>query len=300
MPGTYFGPYGSQWDEAAEATGTNAGIHPLGHKLILPDAREYSYSKMGATVAVAGNLYQSVASVANYTDLVCDTARAIGATAVSATLGGTAVTIDQFTEGIVHINDATGQGYAYRIRRALAEGDANAAQTSTTGVCTVNLAPGESVQVALTVTTTQLGFTQNRFDEVIIHPSPPTAQLAGVTPGVTTANYYGWVQTKGPAAVLADGTLLEGNEVQASVTVDGSVENRKTRVVTGATTAADSTIGAKATDQDGSEVSVVLMGTTISTTYDISAGIAANAPKVGECIEADASTEYALIELMLA
>ena len=147
-------------------------------------------------------------------------------------------------------------------------------------------------------TGSDLSFTRNRFHQVLIHPAPPTAGLAGVSPGVAAADRFYWSQIGGEAAVLADGTLLAGLPVQASITTNGAVENEKTRVRTGSTAAADATTGSLLTDQDGAEVNVRVMTAAITTTYDISGGIAYNAPLVGICLKANADTEYALIDLI--
>lgn len=301
MPGTFFGPYGENNSTYANAGNANLGRWPLGHYLVLPDGRKYRFALNDGTAEVAGRLYQSVAPVGNHTNVAADVARAVGATAISATLGATAAGVDIYAEGIVHTNDAAGEGYSHRIRRAKTAGHAHAS-AATSSVLTVNLEPGETVQVALT-TASEMSFTRNRFHQVLIHPSPPTAGLAGVSPGVAAADRFYWSQVSGYAAVLADGTLLAGLPVQASISVDGSVENRKRRVRTGGTvTVASPTVGVgQLTDQDGAVVSQMLsdISTSVATTIDISGGIAVNAPYVGICIKANADTEEGLIDLHL-
>ena len=296
MPGQYIGPFGEQNNTYAEPAGGNTGQWPLGHKLVLPDGREYRQTLNDGIAEVAGNLYQSVAPVANHTNVTADVARAAGVAVVSATLGATAAAQDIFTEGIVHINHAAGEGYAHRIARAVANDDANASASSS-AVCTVNLAAGETVQVALT-TASQMSFSRNRFHAVLIHPSPPTAMLAGVSPGVAAANRYYWSQVSGEAAVLADGTLLAGLPVQASVNTDGAVESHKRRIRSGSTAAADVTAFVALEDQDGSEVAAEVGTVAVDTTNDITGPISINAPLVGICVKANATTEYGLIDLL--
>lgn len=296
MPGTFFGPFGENNSTYANAGNANLGRFPLGHRLVLPDGRVYRFALNDGTVEVAGNLYQNVAPVAAHTNVTADAARAIGAVVVSATLGATSASADIYAEGAVHTNDAVGEGYFYRIRRANSAAAAHALAAAS-AVLTVNLVAGETVQVALT-TLSEVSFSRNRFHAVLIHPSPPTAQLAGVSPGVAAADRFYWSQVMGEAAVLADGTLLAGLPVQASITTDGAVENMKRRVRSGATAVTGITdAGALLTDQDGAEVNVRAISSTVSTTYDISAGIAYNAPLVGMCVKANASTEYGLIDL---
>ena len=302
MPRTYFGPLDERNQDYAFEGNANKGRYPMGHILELPDHRQYNFALNDGTAEVAGRLYQSVAPLADHTNRPVDVARAIDATVVSATLTGTAATIDIYAEGVVHINDVTGEGYAYRITRAMTAGAAHAA-TVASGVLTVTLAPGEQVQVALD-TTSEITFTRNRFHQVLIHPSPPTAGLAGVAPGVAAANRFYWSQVKGYAAVLASGTLLAGLPVMAGVTTDGSVESTKRRVGTGGTTALLSTAAHAVLfllDQDGTTTGYGIVGTTTLTTVsrDITSGIADNAPNVGICIKANATGDEALIDLAI-
>lgn len=297
MPGTYFGPYGAQYETFAEPAGGNAGHRPLGFKLILPDDRTYRYSLAGTVARVAASLYQSVAPVTDHQNVAADVVRAIGATSISATLGATLAAIDIYSEGIVHINDAAGEGYAHRIKRAMAEGQAHAA-VAASGILTVTLEAGESVQVALTALS-EMTFSRNRFHATLIHQSPPTARLAGVSPGVAAALRYYYSQVEGEAAVLADGTLYAGLPVQASITVDGAVESAKRRVRTSATAAADVTAFVLLVDSAGTNTTLAVGTVAAGTTVDITAGIAYNAPLVGQCIKANADTEQALIDLEL-
>ena len=229
--------------------------------------------------------------------------RAIDATLASATLTGTAAAIDIYTEGMLHVNEAAGEGYAYRIRRAFTAGAAHAASVAS-GVLTVNFAAGEMLQVALT-TASLVTFTRNRYHQTTIHLGPPTAPLSGVSPGVAAADRFYWSQVKGYAAVLASGTLLAGLPVMAGITTDGSVESVKRRIATGGTTALVSTAThavMRMLDSGGTTMDYFVIAGTAQTTIagDISAGIANNAPQVGLCIKVNASTEHALIDLAIA
>lgn len=299
MPGTFYSPYNENYKTYADEGNANLGRFPLGHNLILPDGREYKFTLNDGTAEVAGNLYQSVAAVDNHTSVVCDVVRAIGAAAISATLGATAAAVDIYAEGVVHVNDIDGEGYSYRIRRAMTEGNAHAA-VATSSIITVNLEAGESVQVAL-VTTSQVTLTRNRYHRTTIHLGPPTAALTGVSPGVAAANRFYWSQTKGYAAVLANLTLLAGLPVQASIDVNGAVEMVKRRLqvnATGSVLTAGFSQAAAVVDQDGNNTGLAV-AVSVSTTavFDVTGGIANNSPLVGLCIKANASTDFALIDL---
>ena len=304
MPGTYFGPYGENNSNYAHAGHANFGKWPLGHTLILPDQREYRFTLNDATVEIAGNLYQSVAAVADHTNRPADVVRAIGATAISATLGATAAAVDIYAEGLAHPNNDTGEGYSYRIRRAFSVGQAHAA-VATSSILTVGLELGESVQVALD-TTTEVTFTRNRYHQATIHLSPPTATLTGVSPGVAAADRFYWSQVKGYAAVLANLTLLAGWPVQPSIDINGAVETHKRRARSGGTTM----LGVVPTvsswsalvDQDGTTTNFLVHHTVaagVTITADISGPAAINAPVMGICVKANSSTEFALIDLSI-
>jgi hypothetical protein len=304
MPQVFFGPHGANNDNFANAGNANLGRFPLGHTLILPDGREYRFTLNDGTVEVAGNLYQSVAPVANHSNVVSNAARAIGATAISATLGATAAGVDIYSEGLVHTNDNTGEGYSYRIRRAFAAGGAHAL-AATSSVLTVNLEPGESVQVALT-TSSDVTFTRNRYHQATLHLSPATAQLSGVSPGVAAADRFYWSQVKGYAAVAADLTLLAGLPVMPSIAQNGQVESYKRRARSGGTTVLLATTivktGSKWLDQDGVTTDILLLHTTsvqVTVTADITGPAAINGPVIGQCVKANASTEFALIDLAI-
>ncbi len=221
MPGTYFGPFGTQYNSHAEPTGSNCGRFPLGHKMILPDGREYRFALATSAVRIAGRLYQSSLPIAEHLETVVSTTPAIGDKTVASTLGAAAAAIDVYSEGMVHFNKSTGLNLGYRIRRAIAEGQAHAAVLAS-GIITVNLEPGETVQVA-GAADTEASYTQNRFRATIIHPSPPTAALSGVANWAATASQYYYEQVSGPAAVNGVGTLVIGDFCVPCSSVDGTV-----------------------------------------------------------------------------
>ena len=215
MPRTFYAPYNKQVDTFASQT------RDAGSWLILPDERAFRYTLNDATAEVAANLYQSALPIADHHNVVADVARAVGAVAISATLGATLAAVDLYQEGYVLTNDAAGEGYLYRIKRARTSAEAHAA-VAASAVLTANLEPGESVQVALT-TSSEVSFNHNRFRVVLIHDSPPTATLVGVSPGVAAASRWYYSQVRGPAPVLTQGTLVIGDFCVPSATTDGSV-----------------------------------------------------------------------------
>tara|TARA_Y100000310_G_scaffold339215_1_gene431204 strand:+ start:3851 stop:4654 length:804 start_codon:yes stop_codon:yes gene_type:complete len=177
----------------------------------------FYYAKNAAVEIAAGKLCQGAVIETNgdVTDMAVDTP-GIGDTQMEVTNGGnTAIAEDEFAGGECLIQDDTGEGYSYTIKG----NDAMAASAAGTIFLwdKVQVALGAGATVALTHPTP--------FYNVIIHPSPPTAMLAGVTPRVLTASYYGWLQTWGPCAVLHDGSavIVQQMAVRASEDDDGAV-----------------------------------------------------------------------------
>lgn len=216
--GMLFGPNGLQHEQSSNAQ------YPLGTRMRLQDGREFVYVLNGAVALTPGKLIQSPVPGANYDELAVPAAVAVGARAFNITTGATAVTKDQFKDGYVIIEDDAGEGHLYGISGNDAIG--------TTANGEIRLKAGEGIQVALTTSTT-VGLLLNPYSGVIIHPSPPTALVVGVTPTDIAASVYGWLQTKGPAAVLIDGTVIIGQQVVPSDAVDGAVEPADSAITDG-------------------------------------------------------------------
>ena len=305
MPGTFFGPFSEQYRDYAFENNANLGRFPLGHTLELPDGRQYKFALNDGTVEVAGNLYQSVVELSGQTNQLLITAVAIGAVQLEINVDTTVIGTDIYAEGVVHSNDtqaAGGEGYAYRIARAFIADAAHASAASTANV-TVNLAAGENVQVALD-TAAQMTLTRNRYHQTLIHDSPATAQLTGVSPGVAAADRFYWSQVKGYAAVAADLTLLAGMRIMPSIAQDGQVESFKRRVqivTTGSVLTAAFSINAQIVDSDGTAVGMAMgVSASVVKVYDITGGVANNGPDIGVCVKTNASTEFALVDLMIS
>ena len=198
--------------------------HALGTKAVSQDGRVFRYAEMGGTAGVPGKLYQTVVPIANHTNIACDVARAAGAVKISATDGGTGAAVDIFAEGYVIINDAAGEGYTYKIAGGPQQPSGTGHAVAASGaVITVNLAPGYSVQTALT-TSSEVTFNRNRYKAVILGTTGTTAPVVGVGVSDVTADYFCWLQTGGPAAVLTDGTVVIAQHVRSSDGTAGAVE----------------------------------------------------------------------------
>lgn len=186
---------------------------PLGTELYYAE-RKFRYAKSGASVVPVANLVQAVVPLAGHIDEVVNSAAA-DATTIDFT-PNTVTTDDmaanEFADGYLHINDDTGEGYMYRIRShpAIVGG--------TSG--TITLYDKILLTLGADATATIIHAPYRGF---IIHPSPPTAKVLGVTVIPSVANEFCWLQYQGPCAVLTQGTLVIADSCVPSATVDGAV-----------------------------------------------------------------------------
>jgi len=209
--------------EIYKTYGTSSGVGNAGAKLgtplDFPDGRRFRMALNGAVALTAGMLVQAAAPpVTNHTNIAVQAAADVGTFVVSVTLGATAVIANEYTDGYLYVNDAgadtTTEGYLYRIKSHPA-----AAASATLAVTLYEDSP---LHIALT-TNSEVTLYHSNFYKTIVHPSPPTAALAGVAPTAVAANTYYWCQTRGPAAVITEGTLVQARSCQASSTTDGAV-----------------------------------------------------------------------------
>lgn len=173
------------------------------------DGRYFRWIQAGATALVPGKLQQSSVEVTG-NELVAMAAASIGATQLVTTASIT-VTANQYTGGYAMVAVTPGQGYSYQI-------GTHAAFTS--APATFNLV--DPVTVALTTSST-VSFVVSPWNGVIVNPTTATGTIVGVACAALPATYFGWIQTKGPAAVLAQGTIVVGEQVAASSTTAGAV-----------------------------------------------------------------------------
>lgn len=172
----------------------------------------YVYGKAGASNLSAGKLSVAEAIVADHTTMSAQAAASIGATQIKVTLGATAATADQYTDGFAVISDGTGKGIMYQIASH------GAAALSTT--LTLNLY--DPLTVALVATTSKVSLIKNPAKDVI--ESTTISKAVGVPNVAVTAAYFGWFQKTGVASVLADGAVTKGNNVIQSGGTAGAVK----------------------------------------------------------------------------
>jgi len=193
--------------------------HELGALGLDRFGNKYRYVKNGAVALAAGMLLQERVEAANFRSMVCAESAAIGAESILVTLGGTAVTANQFVNGTLIVESGTGLGQEFMITR-------HDVQTSTSGTCRFYL--DRPVKTALVITTSQVTVRNNPYNGVIEYPvTTQTGGAVGVAKYVMTALYYGWVQTGGNCACLWDTGTNSSNGVSGvgpSSAVAGSVK----------------------------------------------------------------------------
>jgi hypothetical protein len=190
---------------------SSVAYHANGELVFSPDGRQFRYCKAGGTTLVPGKLQQSAAEdTTNFQNLAV-AAAAIGATSVTTTTTVT-LTANQLAGGLMIITTSTGAGYVYRIKSHPAV---------TTAVVTIALE--DPILVALT-TSSRIDVHPNLYDGVIVNPATASSTPVGVAIYPVTNAQYGWLQVKGAAPVLADGTVVVGTSVCASNATAGAVE----------------------------------------------------------------------------
>lgn len=188
----------------------------------LADGREIRLAQVavGTTVA-AGVLYQTAALIANHQNLVVTAYQAYSNNGnvpakVTVTLGGTAVTANQYAGGYLVVNDANGEGQTLRIA-------SHPAQSNTTGDVAITLEDGPNT--ALT-TSSEVCLVPQSCTNIVINPTTPTGEIAGAGIYPISAESYGWLATKGVWSILnADANLTAGSAISPSNATAGGVEN---------------------------------------------------------------------------
>jgi len=169
-------------------------LHRLGQLAVDEWGNKFRYVQAGSTALVTGHLLQEPAEDTNFRSMAVASAAAIGATQITVTLGGTAVTANMFDGGELLVESSTGIGQKFRIL-------SHTVQTATNGSCTFTIDRG--LKIALT-TSSQVSVRKNAYDGVIDHPTTPTGKPVGVALYAMTAAYHGWIQSGGDGAVLFD------------------------------------------------------------------------------------------------
>lgn len=193
-------------------------IADVGQLIYGDNGKAFRYALAGASALVVGNVLQSSVTDTQFDSLAVAVAAASGDRQVTLTNGTTAVTAGQFVGGSleVSVNSASGTNLAeeYTI---VGHGTAT---NGSSWVVTLD----RPIRTAWTVATTKIRAKRSPWSGVIQCPTTLTGVQVGVAIYPIAANEYGWVQTKGVAAVLSDNsTGAVGSDVGVPGATAGSV-----------------------------------------------------------------------------
>jgi hypothetical protein len=198
---------------------TSGQKHKLGTRATTPDGRVFYYAEAsGTAIARGGNVVNGIAAVAAHDmDLVAAAASA-GATSFTTSTSLT-VTKDQYKDAYVYFNDGPAEGEIYRVK-------SNTAVSSAAGL-SITIDEPDGLVTALT-TSSLFGIMYSPYKDIHIVDGngTPTTGVVGVTTAPVTADYFCWVQTSGPAAVLMGAQVgIVGDGIAISQQdEDGTVE----------------------------------------------------------------------------
>ena len=220
FPVVLHGPEGQQFATFTGTTTSNPRW-PLGTQLIVQDGRKFRFAQAGATALVAGDLQQAAANVPNHVGVAPigftdTTINNLNSRLIDWTPGGaTAAVLNYYAGGYVIVDTGPGNGYMYLV-------DSHLAIPASTATVEFNLAAGHALQVAFT-SATRLSAISNPYKSVIISPTTITREPVGVAIKPLAISAYGWLQTRGAAAVAGQGTLVIGDPCMRSTTTAGAI-----------------------------------------------------------------------------
>ena len=168
----------------------------VGTRWDLSDGRELILvSTPSGTAVAAGSLYQDAAIIANHQSLTVTAVQAYSnngntPATVTVTLGGTAVTANQYQGGFLHVNSSTGVGQTLRIA-------SHPAQATTTGSVVVTLEDGP---VTALTTASVVSLTPPHGANIIIGSNALTGAAVGVGLYVIAVSSFGFLVAKGLTA----------------------------------------------------------------------------------------------------
>ena len=169
--------------------------HKLGTRATTPDGRVFYYAEASNTaITRGGKVVNGIAAVAAH-DMDLAAAAASAAATSFTTSTSLTVTKDQYKDAYVYINDGPGEGEIYRVK-------SNTAVSSAAGLSITIDEPDGLVTALTTATRFGLMYSPYKDKHIVDGNGTPTTGVVGVTAAPVTADYFCWVQTSGPAAVL--------------------------------------------------------------------------------------------------
>ena len=217
------GKGGSQYGTVNPWAESSTQLFPLGSELHYGN-NIYRYGQMGSGAVTAGKLVQHAAVIANHTNMTATATTAAGETAISVeTAGDTDLTLNQYADGYLWVNDANGEGQTMRVK-------SNPAHDHSADPSVV-ITTYDPLATALT-TSSELSLIANPYTGLIVAPATETGAVMGATVIDMQASYYGWFTVSGPQALLTVGTVVVGNICVRSGGTAGGVAPATDNVLT--------------------------------------------------------------------
>ena len=195
------GKGGSQYGTVDPFTSGLTQLFPLGSRLLYGNT-VYAYGRLAAVAVTAGKCVTHAAKITHHFDLTPTAGVAAGETAISVETAGTDITLNQYANGYLYVNDAAGEGQMLRIQSNPAHD--HSADPSIVITCYDDLA------TAIT-TSSRITLIPDPRSAQIVQAATTTGATLGVTVVDMAASAYGWFAVSGPQAVLTSGTLVVGN-----------------------------------------------------------------------------------------
>ena len=207
-------------------------VHPVGTLGFAQDGRRFRYAcNRNAVATTAGHILKAPTTVANHLNVAqatSGTSVEIGMTEINVDIGATGINLGDYDEGVLYINDVTGQGYSHRIRT---HGGSSAGSEA------VAFTLYDPIQVAWDATT-QVTLRANQWLDLAASTTAALKVAGGVGIVVpagsadesatarATAPYFYWVQTAGPFNALAGAVASAaiGGAAVSSLVTAGSVD----------------------------------------------------------------------------
>lgn len=182
------------------------GAEQIGQKVAGLNGKEFALALVGGSALVAGNLLQSAAEDAQFENMAVGTAAVVGQQFLQITNGTTTVIPYYFKGGSISIytagTDAIGDEYTIM--------DVNGTLTSGGAM---NVWLDRPLRYAVT-TSAKVVMRQNPYNGVIQFPAttqtgiPVGVAIFAAATGSSTVQSSTWIQTKGLASVLSDGSTF--------------------------------------------------------------------------------------------
>ena len=194
-------------------------LFPLGTELHQGE-NAYRYVFMNGAVTAGKLVQQPAGIVANHSQMTATATTAVttsDTTDISVeTQGDTDITLNQYQDGYLYVNDADGEGQSWKVK-------SHPAHDHTADASVVITVYGRlTTQLE---TTSELTIAANPYKDVIIAPATETGAVIGATVIDSSDDNYCWVQFKGPKSMLiSNAALVQGQNVSRSTNDAGGVQ----------------------------------------------------------------------------